>query len=269
MPKNSLIYCLFLLIYDIIYIRTKRNYRKERFIMASIRFNQDREITVIQISDFIDILNKNYPEVYISRRIDVCKDNNISHRTILSSIENIKEVDFDCNYDNEYCYLTKKEGKKLTIMNSEESDILLVTFKTLRENEDLIIVDSIKGYKGELPNTLRVSTTISTKVSFDDDINSLENRRKLKGLIGVTPLNILDMRNEAFTVKNYGNIDDILKIRLKFVENTTDLKSLDNSFYDRIKIRITDKNIVKFEDYIFAITDNNNCLVLDNKNKKE
>ena len=45
----------------------------------------------------------------------------------------------------------------MTILKEELNfnETIIMPFKTLRENNDLIIVDSIENYKGPLPNIIK------------------------------------------------------------------------------------------------------------------
>ena len=235
----------------------------------SLSFTKKNDIVAIYVDDLIQVLQEKHPEVYISKNVGICKNKNISFRSVISTFDNIMELDFDCKYDNEYCYLTLKNERKLTILTSELDSVLILPFKSLKENEDLIALDTLKGYKDKLPGTIKIETKEDIKVSFDElELNTLDNRKKLSYLINFMPDKVIDFRDKEFTIKTYEKTEYASKIRYKFIKETNDLKCFDNSFYDKIKIRISDNNSLKYGNLIFAKTDNNNCIILSN-NKKQ
>lgn len=235
----------------------------------SISFNQKKDVVAIYLDDFVEILEEKHGKVYISKNVSICKDKNISFRSVISTISDIDEIDYDCKYDNEYCYITLKNGRIMTILKDELETTLIFPFKSLKENEDLIALSSLKGYKDKLPGSIKIETNESIKVLFDEEvINSLENRKNLSYLIGFIPDKIIDFRDKEYTIKTYEKTEFAAKIRYKFINENNDLKPFDNSFYEKIKIRISDNNTLKYANFIFAKTDNNNCIILSN-NKKQ
>lgn len=229
--------------------------------MNNVRFNIPQEKTVIHIDSLISKLEETYKNIYVYRKVSVIRDEEESLETVLTNIENIKEIDFDCKYDNELCLILLKNGTKLTILKEEKKEKLIMTTQTLENNEDLILLDSIAYYKGPLPQTIKTSYEKEINMSLDKN----PNKHLLKHLLGYIPNEIYLFLDEQFVTKNH-NKNGTNKVRFKFI-NKENLSDLDEGFYENIKIRIADTNILKYQGYIFMRTDNNNCIVVKEKNK--
>jgi hypothetical protein len=236
--------------------------------MNYLSFSKEKTISTTYLDDFLEILSNNFNEVYLSKKVSICKNNNIYYRNVISTIKNIKEIDYDCNQDLEHCFLVLKNGTKMTILKSELefNDTIIMPIKTLKENDSLIIVDSIENYKGPLPNIIKTTTEEKINISLDS-LNTLETKEKLSALLGYKPNNIVDLRDKEYTVKIYEKNEVITKIRYKFINEKEDMKYLDNSFYDKIKIRIADNKTLKYNGLVFVKTDNNNCLIISESKK--
>lgn len=229
--------------------------------MNNIRFNIPQEKTVIHIDSLISKLEETYKNIYVYRKVSVIRDEEESLETVLTNIENLKEIDFDCKYDNELCLVVLKNGTKLTILKEEKKEKLIMTTETLENNEDLILLDSIAYYKGPLPQTIKTSYEKEINMPLDKN----PNKYLLKHLLGYMPDAIYLFLEDQYITKNH-NKNGTNKVRFKFI-NQTNLSNLDDGFYENIKIRITDTNILKYQGYIFIRTDNNNCFILKEKNK--
>lgn len=234
--------------------------------MSGIHFSHQENITVVYTDDFVEILKQTYKDVNVCKNVQIYKNGDVSFRTVLSNLQ-VKEIDFDVKYDCEYCTILLKDGKTMTLLDTDKEKYLIMPIKTLKENEDLIVLDSIKDYKGALPQTIVVTLDKSYRISLGEDINSEENLKTLKKLLGYKPNKIIDFSEKIFATKQYKMTETSSAIRLKFIDETSNLVDFDPSFYDRIKIRIEDDNIFKFSGYVFCRTPSNNCILVKESNK--
>ena len=236
--------------------------------MKKVTFPISKEYTVINIEELKEILEKKYSKpMFIYERLSIVREEECSIETVISSIENIELIDFDVKYPNDLCQIVLKNGAKQTIQKSELDSIVIMPMETLKENRSLVYLKSIDYYKGELPQTIKVSFDKDVIVYLEGDVNSKENLNNLKKLLNYLPNKIIDLTEDVYTTKQYKTTETDAVIRLKFVNRTDNLAELDSFFYENRKIRIPAANIFKFSGYVFVKTENSNCLLLKESNR--
>lgn len=221
------------------------------------------QIEIVQIDDLKDFLKKNFKQEYFYQQtVEIDYPSKTKLLSVFSIYENIKSIEFQTNNEEKDDYIVYfTNGNKETILTSELNKGKVILCKTLLENKDLIIVESIKLLPIEVDNFFRTVIKRNLQIELPEEGKELSDKEKYKHmeyLINFLPNKIINMENIPYTKR----IKENNQIRYKFTDGK-DYSSIDNSIYESTKIRVMDKDIFNVENYVFLKTYNNNLLMLN------
>ena len=235
--------------------------------MDELNLKYDSNINVVYISDFIEFLNDKYKQNYINQEmVNISYTYKESFRNILSVFDNVSEVSFS-NPETNVDYLIRlKNNKKYSILEGEVLEYpMVIIFKTLPENKDLIILDSIRLYEGNVPNCFMIKSQMKFKVDLTNKIISDSKvLDKIKNVVNFKPNSILNLSKDPYDFKVLGNN----QIQINVLNKEENLRDIDISFNNNSTI-IMSSDLLHINGYALCKTHENNLIVLNTKNKKQ
>ena len=222
-----------------------------------LKFSYQKELNVIRYDDFLSELKNKYEcDFYFNENTTCIYSEKVKMRKTLSQRQKVKEVDFNVKEDfGEICKITYINDNKETILKSVDYKIPpVITFKTLKENEDLVIIDSISGIKGTFSSMFRIETTKDVSINLEDGIISDNKTMKdLSEFIEFIPENFFIMKNVNYKVKTLEQNSIVLKFEdaslLKdyedLKENSLLISNPEKTYYkNNVLIKTDKKNLI-------------------------
>lgn len=229
---------------------------------------KEDQVRVVQNDNLKEFLERNFKKKYFYQSsIEVNFPKKTKLLSVFSIYENIDHIDFSNDNEEQEDYIVFfKNGNKETILTTELNNCNLIICKTLMENKDLILVDSIKLLPISVDNYFRTSIKRNLEIELPDKGCELSDKGKYKHieyLINFIPNKIINLEDIPYTKR----IRDNDQIRYKFLDGK-DYSKLDSSIYESKKIRVMDRDIYNIEDYVFLKTYDNNLLMLSRNSEQ-
>ena len=235
--------------------------------MNKLTLRYEEETKVITIDDFIELLNKKYNKEYINQEfVKITYENKQSFRNVLSIYGNVEEICFHNPNTNVEYLITLKNNNKYSVLEGEKLEYqLVIIFKTLPENSNLVIVDSIQLFNEKL-NYFKIKS--ERKINFNLDgfiIDDEKFSKHIEKVILLKPNKVINLTDKEYEQK----IGENNLIKIKILDEDKNLSEIDSNFNSENKIKIMDSDLIYINVYVLLKTNKHNLFILNSKNKKQ